>query len=102
MKKLKYICVQPRLLYYAWQVEVMINNFINNGINPNDINIIVSWNPNDTTSSIENIEPWDKLVNCYKSINFYFYEDTRNSPVNYISSVRPNALKQHFAFLSLS
>ena len=42
MKNLRYICVQPRILYYAWQVEVMINNFIKHGINPNNIDIVVA------------------------------------------------------------
>ena len=43
---LRYICVQPRILYYVWQVEVMINNFLKNGVNPNNIDILVAWNPN--------------------------------------------------------
>ena len=96
MKKLRYICVQPKTLYYAWQVEVMINNFISNGINPNDIDILVAYNPNDSTSSEENVSIWNKLVNGYKNVNFYFYEDLRERPIHYISSIRPNILKQHF------
>jgi hypothetical protein len=96
MKNLRYICVQPRLLYYAWQVEVMINNFIKHGINPNNIDILVAWNPNDKTSEPANKEPWDKLANHYSNVRFFFYEDTREQPIHYISSVRPNILKQHF------
>lgn len=93
---LRYICVQPRLLYYAWQVEVMINNFIEHGVNPNNIDIIVAWNPNDGTSSPENIELWNKLAAHYNTVRFFFYQDTREQPIHYISSIRPNALKQHF------
>jgi hypothetical protein len=96
MKNLRYICVQPRILYYAWQVEVMINNFIKQGINPNNIDILVAWNPNDDTSKPENIEAWDKLASHYNSVRFFFYQDTRQQPIHYISSVRPNVLKQHF------
>ena len=96
MKNLRYICVQPRLLYYAWQVEVMINNFIEQGINPNNIDILVAWNPNDKTSDPENKEPWDKLASHYNSVRFFFYQDTREQPIHYISSIRPNILKQHF------
>ena len=96
MKKLRYICVQPRILYYAWQVEVMINNFIANGINPNAIDVLVAYNLNDATSSEENISIWNKLVNGYVDVNFYFYEDIRQQPIRYISSIRPNILKQHF------
>jgi hypothetical protein len=96
MKNLRYVCVQPRLLYYAWQVEVMINNFIKQGINPNNIDILVAWNPNDDTSTPENIEMWNKLSSHYASVRFFFYQDTRQQPIRYISSIRPNILKQHF------
>ena len=96
MKNLRYICVQPRILYYAWQVEVMINNFIKQGVNPNNIDILVAWNPNDDTSKPENIEAWNKLASYYSSVRFFFYQDTRQQPIYYISSVRPNILKQHF------
>ena len=96
MKNLRYICVQPRLIYYAWQVEVMINNFIKNGINPKNIDILVAWNPNDETSNPEVVEMWNKLRSHYSYIRFFFYQDTRKHPIKYISSIRPNILKQHF------
>jgi hypothetical protein len=96
MKNLRYVCAQPRLLYYAWQVEVMINNFIKHGINPNNIDILVAWNPNDDTSKPETIEMWNKLASHYNTVRFFFYQDTREQPIKYISSIRPNILKQHF------
>lgn len=96
MKNLRYVSVQPRILYYAWQVEVMINNFIKHGINPNNIDILVAWNPNDDTSKIKNVEAWYKLALRYSAVRFFFYQDTRPTPIQYISSVRPNVLKQHF------
>lgn len=96
MKNLRYICVQPRLVYYAWQVEVMINNFIKHGINPNNIDILIAWNPNDGTNTPEVIEMWDKLASHYNYVRFFFYQDTREQPIHYISSIRPNILKQHF------
>ena len=61
MKKLHYICVQPRLIYYAWQIEVMINNFIQNGINPKDIHIIVSYKSDNLTNKEENVRAWEKV-----------------------------------------
>ena len=96
MKNLRYVCAQPRLIYYAWQVEVMINNFIKNGINPNNIDILVAWNPNDDTNTPETVEMWNKLTAYYNTVRFFFYEDTRQKPIKYISSIRPNILKQHF------
>jgi hypothetical protein len=95
MKSLKYICVQPRLYYYAWQVEVMLENFLRNNIKPSDIDILVAWNLHDLTNTQEHVLPWFKLKNKYKNISFHFYQDTRINP-HYISSVRPNILKQHF------
>lgn len=95
MKSLKLICVQPRLIYYAWQVEVMLENFIRNKINPIDIDVLVAWNPNDLTNTQEHTLPWVKLKEKYKDVNILFYQDTRVNP-HYISSVRPNILKQHF------
>ena len=95
MKQLKYICVQPRLLYYAWQVEVMLNNFLEHEIKPKNIYILVAWNLNDDTNSPENIVAWNKLKEKYNEVNILFYQDTRIEP-HYISSVRPNVLKQHF------
>jgi hypothetical protein len=97
MKNLRYICVQPRLIYYAWQVEVMINNFIKHGINPNNIDILIAWNLNDLTTSVQaNVDAWNKLASYYSSVRFFFYQDTREQPIHYISSIRPNILKQHF------
>jgi hypothetical protein len=67
----------------------MINNFIEMGINPNSIDI-VSWKVNNVIP-----EEWLKLANAYP-VRFFFYDDTRVT-THYISSIRPNILKQHFA-----
>jgi hypothetical protein len=88
MQELKFICAQPATTYYAWQVEVMINNFIEMNIPANDIHIICY------TETSEIPEEWVKLRNGY-SVNFFFYEDTRETKY-YISSIRPNILKQHW------
>jgi hypothetical protein len=88
MKNLRYVCAQPATLYYAWQVEVMINNFIQMGINPNGIDI-VCWKQNGVIP-----EEWNKLSQKYPA-RFFFYNDTRETK-HYISSIRPNILKQHW------
>jgi hypothetical protein len=72
----------------------MINNFIKHGISGNDIDILVAWNPNDLTSTPENIEMWNKLVNKYNYVRFFFYQDTRED-MSYIPSIYFNILKQH-------
>ncbi len=88
-RNLRFVCAQPATLYYAWQVEVMLNNFIHMGVNPNMIDI-VCWKQNGVIP-----EEWSKLANGYPA-RFFFYDDTRENR-HYISSIRPNILKQHWA-----
>ena len=88
-RNLRFVCAQPASLYYAWQVEVMINNFMTMGVNPNDIDI-VCWKQNGSIP-----EEWTKLATRYPA-RFFFYDDTRETK-HYISSIRPNILKQHWA-----
>lgn len=88
MKQLRHICAQPATTYFAWQVEVMLNNFIEMDINLNNVDIICR---------IDNgiiPEYWSKLASGYAA-RFLFYEDTRETK-HYISSIRPNILKQHW------
>jgi hypothetical protein len=87
-KNLRFICAQPAIKYYAWQVEVMLNNFRKNGINLNDVDIVCS-KPDGVVP-----EEWSKLANNYAA-RFFFYDDLRVDK-GYISSIRPNILKQHF------
>ena len=85
---MKFICAQPAIDYYTWQVEVMINNFIRNGANPGDIQIVCAHHG--TVS-----EKWQKLAKGYPEVKFFFYFDARQKPC-YISSVRPHVLYQHW------
>lgn len=85
---IRFVCAQPASTYYAWQVEVMINNFIEKGINPNHIDV-VCWKQNGIVP-----EEWLKLASGYPA-RFFFYDDERETK-HYISSIRPNILKQHF------
>jgi hypothetical protein len=90
MRTLRYVSAQPAIDYYTWQVEVMINNFIKNGVNPNNIDIVCA------IKNGEIPEKWKKLAAHYNFVRFFFYNDERVNPI-YISSVRPHILKQHFA-----
>jgi hypothetical protein len=89
LKNLRFVCAQPASLYYAWQVEVMLNNFMEMGVNPNFIDI-VCWKQNGVVP-----EEWSKLASGYPA-RFFFYDDMRETR-HYISSIRPNILKQHWA-----
>ena len=85
---LRFICAQPAIKYYSWQLETMLNNFVEMGINLNQVDI-VCWKQ---TGEIP--EEYSKLANGYPA-RFFFYDDTRETR-HYISSIRPNILKQHF------
>ena len=84
----RYVSAQPATKYYAWQVEVMLNNFVSVGINLNYVDI-VCWKQ-------DGIVPpeWSKLAQGYAA-RFFFYDDKRVTKY-YVSSIRPNILKQHF------
>jgi hypothetical protein len=87
-KIVRYLVAQPATDYYVWQIETMIVNFMEMGVNPNHIDVVCS---------IENgIVPdrWRKLAERYPA-RFFFYDDTREQR-NYVSSIRPHILAKHF------
>jgi len=88
MKNLRFVSAQPAIPYYTWQVEVMLNNFLEMGVNLNNVDV-VCWKEDGTIP-----EAWSKLANNYAA-RFFFYDDTRVTK-HYISSIRPNILKQHW------
>ena len=85
---MRYISAQPAILYYAWQIDIMIYSFINNGVKQDQIDIILADNN-------ENCNYYNKLKDKYKDVNFYYYPDTREDKF-YVSSIRPHILKKHF------
>ena len=85
---MKFVCAQPAIDYYAWQVEVMLLNFIRNGVNANDIHIVCGH-----YGSIP--EVWSKLADTYPYVCFFFYHDDRPKK-GYIPSIRPYILHKHW------
>jgi len=85
---MKWISSQPAADYYSWQVEVYINNFIMNGVSPNDIHVLFSTTNGFIPESIK------ILQKSYPYIVFYFYEDSRENK-EYIPAIYFNAVKQH-------
>lgn len=88
MSDVKFICAQPAIDYYTWQVEVMIQNFMHQGVNPNNIEIVSSYQDRIP-------EAWLKLAQHYNYVRFFFYKDNRFKP-GYVSSIRPHILHQHW------
>jgi hypothetical protein len=95
-KYLTFICVQPCIPYYAWQIEVMLHNFQKLGLHVYDIRCLFAYNKTESDWE-EKVATIKKVEQKYKLVaKFYYYEDTRTFPLTYISSIRPNILKQHF------
>lgn len=89
MKQLYYICAQPAITFYTWQIEVMLENFLANGIPPDKIHLLLAIERHGVPPE------WKKLEEKYKEVGFYYYYDTR-PPNGYIPSIKLNLMKQHF------
>jgi hypothetical protein len=96
-KPITLMCVQPCILYYAWQIEVMLTNFKELGLEKEfDIHCLFAYNKNESDWQ-EKVKTIQKVEYSFKNFaKFFYYEDTRKYPISYISSIRPNVLKQHF------
>jgi|TARA_B110001452_G_scaffold267255_1_gene276439 hypothetical protein len=84
-----YLSAQPDSLYFAWQVEVMLENFIEKGIDQNKIHIVVGYKGSFVSQN------FIKLKAKYNRVNFGFIKDIRPK-TNYISSIRPFILMKYF------
>lgn len=60
---MKYICAQPENLYYRWQIDTMINTFIQNGVVQSDIIILSNTESNE----------FDPIKAKYPEVNFLSY-----------------------------
>ncbi len=87
---MKFISVQPDNLYFHWQVEVYLYNFIHkSNINPSDIYVLFA-----SSSSIYS-KRIDSIIDMFPNVNILVYNDTRENPY-YISSIRPHILSKFF------
>ena len=73
MRELRFISVQPANLYYAWQVEVMLHNFLEMGVKPEQIDILC-YKENGIVP-----RQWLNLYSVFgqQGVSFYFYNDER-------------------------
>lgn len=88
--KVVFICAQPDVPYFHWQVEVFINNAMKNGINPNWIEIVFGY---DGIPSAEGMD----LARRYPYVRVFFYKKDKINDYGYIPVIRPNILSKHFA-----
>ncbi len=87
--KVVFICAQPDVPYFHWQVEVFIHNAMKSGINPNWIEIIFGY---DNSPSREGMA----LARKYPYVRVFFYKKDVIENYGYIPILRPNILFKHF------
>lgn len=81
MKDLLFVTAQPDVPYFHWQVKLYTHNFIEKGINPNQIHVIFSTIGNNKLS-----QGAEDLKNI--GINIHSYKDERVNK-RYIPSIKP-------------
>jgi len=82
-----FISAQPDEIYFHWQVELYLYNFVKMGIAKNQCYAVFSIKD----------KPSDFIVNLKKEYpGIHWYQDDRDKNVQYISSIRPHVLKKFF------
>lgn len=82
MKDLLFVTAQPDVPYFHWQVKLYVHNFIEKGINPEQIHVVLAMVHGKTEPTIGALELYDL------GINIHFFEDLR-SVKSYIPSIKP-------------
>lgn len=88
-RELALVSAQPDDIYFAWQIEVQIHNF--RKYNLSDKMHVVVFYRGDKYKDY-----WNKLVESYQEVKFFFYKDQGAEINPYIPVLRPHILKQLF------
>jgi len=89
-----FISAQPDGIYFIWQLELQLRNFLSLGIPKDKIHVLIAFNKDLGLDA-----RFKKFIsNNAHLASFFIYEDMRIDP-KYLSSVRPHILKQHFEIL---
>jgi len=82
MKEILFVSAQPDVPYFIWQIKLYVNNFIDKGIDPNQIHVVLGLVLGKTKPS----KGAEELVNL--GINTHFFIDNRVKK-HYIPSIKP-------------
>ena len=82
MEKILFVSAQPDVPYFIWQIKIYVNNFIESGIEPQQIHVVLGLVNGEKTPS-KNAEQLKEL-----GINIHFFVDDRIKK-NYIPSIKP-------------
>lgn len=85
-----YICVQPDLPYFHWQVRVMLTNFKQVGINLSQCHVV--WLKRSKLTS----DGLCQLELDFPEARFFKYQDEREDK-SYIPSIKPYGMYLHFS-----
>jgi hypothetical protein len=77
-----FVTAQPDVPYFHWQVRVYVHNFIENGIDPNNIHVIFAMVMGNSKPSEESLKLKDL------GINVHHYLDNRDKK-HYIPNIKP-------------
>jgi hypothetical protein len=82
MKDIVFVTAQPDVPYFHWQIKLYVHNFIEKGIDPNQIHIILSMVHGNTKPTNGGLELHTL------GVNLHFFEDLRDVK-SYIPSIKP-------------
>jgi hypothetical protein len=82
MEKILFVTAQPDVPYFIWQIKLYVHNFIEKGINPNQIHVIFSLLNKNKQPSEESLQLKDL------GINVHYFVDERVKK-HYIPSIKP-------------
>jgi hypothetical protein len=82
MKNILFVTAQPDVPYFIWQIKLYVNNFIEKGIDPNQIHVVFSIINRNGSPSEESLKLKDF------GINVHHFSDFRRKK-HYIPSIKP-------------
>lgn len=82
MEKILFVTAQPDVPYFIWQIKLYVHNFIENGIDPNQIHVVLGIVNNADKPSEESL----KLKEF--GVNVHHFTDYRRKK-HYIPSIKP-------------
>jgi len=85
-----YLSAQPDDYYFLWQLQLQVFNFHSLGIKPQNIHILIGFNP------LKGLNPeFYNWIEGNMDAMFFTYADKRESP-SYLSSIRSHIIAKHF------
>ena len=87
MEKILFVTAQPDVPYFIWQIKLYVHNFIENGINPNQIHVVLGLvnvldKPSEGSLQLKEL-----------GINVHHFSDFRRKK-HYIPSIKPYLISQ--------